>query len=261
MKNALKKLQMGDFTDAEVAKCEHLLNSIDLGQLTHQFGLFRSKQAQQHFESLTGLLAESLDNRLGVLMTELLKQLPNANPENILQPSNWLQKQIQSVSGASLRYWAAKKRIDSLLQEAEIAATRVEKLLSEMLQQQTQLQLEITQLRLHVAAGKLYLQRYTQQAPEAGSLDFDKPIERFARRLTNLTALLASHEMTATQLGRVYAQTVDLLERFYESSRVLFPIWQEHSLALLLNASNAPANARLAQQAFNALFNKLAQSA
>lgn len=261
MKNELQALHMGDFTDAEVAKCEHLLSSINLEQLPHQFGLFRSKQAQQHFENLTGLLAESLDNRLGALMTELLKQLPNANPEKILQPSNWLQKQIKSVSGASLRYWEAKKRIDSLLQEAEIAATRVEKLLSEMLKQQTQLQLEIAQLRLHVAAGRLYLQRHTPQSSEAEPLDFDKPIERFARRLTNLTALLASHEMTATQLDRVYAQTVDLLERFYESSRVLFPIWQEHSLALLLNAGNASTTIRLAQQAFNALFNKLSQSA
>ncbi|NOT85244.1 MAG: hypothetical protein HOP02_10815 [Methylococcaceae bacterium] len=252
MKNELQTLQMGDFTDAEVAKCERLLNSINLEQLPHQFGLSRSKQAQQNFEGLTGLLAESLDNRLGSLITELLKQLPNASPEN----PNWLQRQLGQTLVNSLRYENAKKRIDRLLQEGEVAATRLEQQLSEMVKQQTQLKLEVAQLRLHVAAGRLYLQRHLPPATDTESLDFDKPIERFARRLTNLTALLASHEMTATQLDLVYAQTVNLLERFYESSRVLFPIWQEHALALLLNGGNTAVKIRLVQYAFNALVKK-----
>jgi hypothetical protein len=117
-------------------------------------------------------------------------------------------------------------------------------------------------LRLLIAAGRLYLEN--QPAASSNTLDdcaVVNPVQRFSRSIATMSALLASHEMTAMQLDMAYTQTVNLLARYYDCSRVLIPIWQENSLAMLLSGHYTPVNIRLIKQTYNTLKNKLSQFA
>lgn len=258
MKEQLHALSMGDFSDAEVTQIECLLAAIDPEQMLQNFGFEQRETAEQCYDSLAGLLGESLTDRLACLITELLRLLSDADPAKVINNPSWLQRITGNYLEASINYLKARQGIDALLEETETVAARLEVLLVEINKQQVQLRIETAGLRLHIAAGRLYRVRDPcSSSSQVETYGFDNTEERFARRLTNLTALLASHEMTAVQLDMAYTQTADLLARYYESSRVLVPIWREHTLTLQLNQKNTPIQGRLAQQAYHTLKNNL----
>ena len=260
MKEQLQALYMGDFSDAEVTRVECLLVAIDPEKMLQNFGFGQSETAEQSYESLAGLLGESLTDRLASLIAKLLRLLSDADPAKVINNPSWLQRITGNYLEASINYLKARQGIDTLLEETETVATRLEVLLVEINKQQRQLHIEIAGLRLHIAAGRLYMARDPcSPSSQVKAYGFDNAGERFARRLTNLTALLASHEMTAVQLDMAYTQTADLLARYYESSHVLVPIWREHTLTLQLSKKNTPIQRRLAQQAYQALKNNLSQ--
>ncbi len=252
----LQGLQMGDFSDDEIAICEKLLNTIDINQMPHSFGFEQENSTEQSFESLTELLEQTLADRLASLITELLKNLADADPAKVFT-SNWLQKVTGKAIENSLNYLQARERIVELLQAAADTAAKLEILLIEIDKQRLQLRVETRRLRVHLAAGQLYLEREYRPVTIMEADSFDNTKERFARRLTNLAALMAANEMTIVQLDMAYTQTANLLARYYESSRVLVPIWRGHTLGLLLSGENASERIRLAQQAYKDLKNNL----
>ncbi|MEQ1560877.1 MAG: hypothetical protein ABL933_18325 [Methyloglobulus sp.] len=262
MKEQLQNLNMGDFSDDEVTQIETLLAAINPKQINHSFGFRQGDTFDQNFEDLAGFLEESLADRLATLITELLKCLSDADPVKMSRQPNWLEKVTGKYLEISLDYLEARLRIDGLLKEAEAAAQQLEVLFVEVDKQGRYLRTEIRDLRVHIAAGRLYMAR-SIRLPESNTEPdaFDKPQERFARRITNLAALLASHEMTTVQLDMAYAHMADLLANYYESCHVLLPIWREHSLGLALNGGNHPMQVNLARQAHLRLTNKLSEIA
>jgi hypothetical protein len=260
VKTYLQDFQMGDFSEDEVIQIETLLAGINPEQMPTDFGFTQRETCDHNFESLADLLGQPLTDHLASLITELLKRLADADPAKVFKQPNWLEKATGKYLETSLNFLEAGLRIDSLLKEAETAAKRIETLLAEIDKQRYQLRNEIRELRLSVAAGRLYLNRDTKQTLASETCVFDALEERFARRLTNLAALLASHEMTAMQLDLAHTHMSDLLANFYESCHVLLPIWRGHSLGLLLNEKNAPSQVGLAQQAYLALKNNLSHS-
>jgi hypothetical protein len=251
---------MGDFLEDEVVQIETLLAGINPEQMPTNFGFAQRETWGHNFESLADLLEQPLADHLASLITELLKRLSDADPAKVFKQPSWLGKATGKYLETSLNYLEARLRIDGLLEEAETAAKRLEILLAEIDKQRQYLRTEIGELRLCIAAGRLYLASDTHQPLVSEACAFNAGEERFARRLTNLAALLASHEMTAVQLDLAHAQTADLLANFYESCHVLVPIWRGHSLGLLLNEKNAPSQVGLAQQAYLALKNNLSLS-
>ncbi len=262
MKEQLQSLNMGGFSDDEITQIETLLAAINPKQINHNFGFRQGDTFDQNFEDLAGFLEESLADRLATLITELLKCLSDADPVKMSRQPNWLEKVTGKYLETCLDYLEAKLRIDGLLKEAEAAAKQLEDLLVEIEKQRHYLRTEMRDLRVHIAASRVYLARDTRLLESTNEPDsFDKPQERFARRITNLAALLASHEMTAVQLDIAYAHMADLLANYYESCHVLLPIWREHSLGLALNGENHPMQVNLARQAHLALTNKLSEMA
>ena len=90
---------------------------------------------------------------------------------------------------------------------------------------------ETARLDYLIRAGHEYL----DENPAAGvaaarQMEFDKPRERFARKLANLATLRASHAMSAMQMKLTRAQAVDMLDRFSETTSVLVPVWRQHTL-------------------------------
>ncbi|MCW4981023.1 hypothetical protein M7959_22880, partial [Enterobacter hormaechei subsp. xiangfangensis] len=92
------------------------------------------------------------------------------------------------------------------------------------------------------------------------ALVFDKPRERFARRLANLATLLASHEMAAMQMEITRGTCIDIADRFNETIKVLVPVWRQHTLSLLSVNNTDPTIVRKANQAHEALLKSLRQN-
>lgn len=121
--------------------------------------------------------------------------------------------------------------------------------------------METQRLRRLIQAGREYLDENPQVGvASTGELQFDKPRERFARKLANLATLLASHEMSVTQMMLTRAQAVDMLDRFTETSSVLVPVWRQHTLALITTKSMSPSMVAEASKAHQALMRSLSQS-
>ena len=260
MRQRLQRLNMGDFTDEEVAICETLLATIDLQKMLHHSGFNYPKNPHLNFENLLGLLEQPLARHLKFLIAELLKQLAKTDPEKLFKEPSWLQMAIEKTSGKAHSCLEAKQHIDSLIKEADVVAGKLELMLAEIAVQLKLLRNEMANLRLLIAAGRLYL----ADLPDTLSIPVDdyaavNPVQRFSRSIATMAALLTSHKMTAVQLEMAYAQTEGLLARYYDCSRVLIPVWQENSLVALLSGQYTPVKIRLMKQTYNTLKHKLSQ--
>src|SRR5690606_38531345 len=92
---------------------------------------------------------------------------------------------------------------------------------------------EVVALKLYIQAGREFLdENPLVGAVQAGDMEFDRPRERLARKLANLSTLVASHELSVNQMKLSRAQAVDMLDRFRETVSILVPVWRQHTLTL-----------------------------
>jgi len=207
------------------------------------------------------LMEGSPVTKLAEKIGEIVTKLADADPQRLAKKPTWVERFTGKTVETHVRYQVARKQLDELLVQAEGIAQRVRDTLTALEALLANHREEVERLTAHIQAGRDYLNENPDAGkPAQGSLEFDNPRERFARKLANLATLLASHEMSVTQMKLTRAQAVDMLDRFNETGSVLVPVWRQHTLALLTSKSMNPAMVAEATKAHQALMRSLAQS-
>jgi len=212
-------------------------------------------------EEFSNLLEAGAVSALAEKLGEVVAKLADADPQQLVQKSSWFGRLLGREVERQLVYQVARKTLDEVLEEAESLAQRVRdtlKALDDVLASHAS---EVERLRIYLQAGREFLDENPQAGvAAAGALDFDRPRERFARKLANLTTLLLSHEMSVTQLRLTRTQAVHILDRFSETESVLVPVWRQHSFALITTKTLNPTLVSEASRAHRALMQSLSKS-
>lgn len=192
---------------------------------------------------------------------EIVAKLGDADPQRIAQKPTWFERLLGKEVERQVRYQVARKALDELLSDAEGVAQRVRDTLRVLDGLLLSHAADADRLRAYIQAGREFLDENPQAGlAAAGALEFDRPRERFARKLANLATLLSCHEMSVTQMKLTRAQAVDMLDRFSETASVLVPVWRQHTLALITTKNMNPAMVTEATKAHHALMRSLSKS-
>lgn len=220
-----------------------------------------SSDGLQALNSFSDMMEQGAVSALALRIGQVVAKLADADPQRIAQKATWLERMTGSDVERHVRYEVARKSLDELLIESEGEAQRVRDTLVAIDALLDSHGLEVLRLKALIQAGREYLvERPDVGLAASGDLQFDRPRERFARKLANLAALLASHEMSVTQMRLTRAQAVDMLDRFSETASVLVPVWRQHTLALITTKNMNPSMVREATKAHQALLRSLSQS-
>lgn len=210
---------------------------------------------------LSDLMESGSASALSSKIAEILNKMADASPEQITRKPSWLEKKLGGAVEKQLRYQVARSSLDQLLAEAEGHAQGVRdtlNALSTMVEAHTA---ESKLLQAHIKAGREFLDENPRIGVVAdGQIEFDRPRERFARKLANLATLLASHELSVSQMKLSRAQAMDMLDRFRETVTVLVPVWRQHTLTLITTKHMSPAMVEAASNAHKALMSSLSES-
>lgn len=210
---------------------------------------------------ISNLMESGAVGALAGHISEIVSKLTDADPEKVAKKTNWLGRFLGNEVERQVRYQVARKALDELLLDAEVVAQRVKDTLTSIDGLIKSHGMETQRLRRLIQAGREFLDENPQVGvANLGELQFDKPRERFARKLANLATLLASHEMSVTQMMLTRAQAVDMLDRFTETSSILVPVWRQHTLALITTKGMSPSMVAEASKAHHALMRSLSQS-
>ncbi|MGV8865216.1 MAG: protein KlaA [Pseudomonas sp.] len=187
--------------------------------------------------------------------------LGDADPQKIAQKPSFLDRLLGRELEREVRYRVARHSLDTLIAHAEthaVGARHTVKTIDRLLAKHSE---DAARIRVLLQAGREYLAENPQAGiytnPEA---EFDRPRERFARKLANLATLLTSHELSVMQMKLARAQAVDILDRFSETVSILVPVWRQHTLALITTKNMSPAMIAAATQAHQALMRSLTNS-
>lgn len=212
-------------------------------------------------DEFSTLMERGAVTALAAKIGEIVSALADADPQKIAQKPNWLERVLGGGLEKTVRYQMARKSLEKLLEDAEGHAQRVRdtvRALDEMMLAHAG---QAERLRICIQAGREFLDENPQAgAVASGALEFDRPRERFARKLANLATLLSSHEMSVMQMKLTRAQAVDMLDRFSETASVLVPVWRQHTLALITTKNMSPAMVEEATKAHKALMRSLSKS-
>jgi uncharacterized protein YaaN involved in tellurite resistance len=210
----------------------------------------------------TQLMQVSSVSKLAGQINLIIQFMKAADPKRIAIKSSWFARFTGANLERRVRFEVAKVSLDELIEQAGVTSKTVSEAITAMDSLINQNREQTEELRTYIEAGKQYLQANPQDqaSQQAEHLSFENPHERFARRLSNLSALLASHEMSVIQLRLVRAQAIDLLDRFVETTTVLIPVWQQHKVALSSATTLDPAMVAAATKAHDALQLSLANS-
>lgn len=212
-------------------------------------------------DQLSSLMEGGSVTRLAGTIAQLLTNMTDASPERIAKKASWFGKKFGGELERHAKYHVARKTLEDLLAEAEAQAQGVRDTVSSINALIVSHQHEISHLDAHVKAGRQFLDENPDAGVVApGSMEFDRPRERLARKLANLVTLLASHELSISQMKLSRAQAIDLLDRFSETVSVLVPVWRQHTLTLITTKAISPALVAQASSAHNELMRSLALS-
>ena len=210
---------------------------------------------------LSSLMEGGCASALADKITEILSMMADASPETISKPPTWLERLLGAAVEKQVRYRVARHNLERLLSEAEGCAQGVRDTVASIDRLIDSHTLEGQQLTIFIQAGREFLsENPAVGAVPDGALSFDRPRERLARKLANLATLLASHELSVSQMKLSRAQAVDMLDRFSETVSVLVPVWRQHSLTLISTQHMSPGMVRQASTAHQALMASLSQS-
>ncbi len=200
-------------------------------------------------------------SRLAAHVAQIVGKLADASPEKVAKKATWLEKITGRQIETKVRYLVARKQLDELIEAAQGVAQGVRDALASIKRLITAHYADVAQLKAHIVAGQEFLTENPDMGvPLKGALEFDNTRERFARKLANLATLLSSLELSVTQLKLTKAQAIDMLDRFEETTRVLVPVWRQHTLAIAATANMSPAMIAEAGRAHEALMHSLEKS-
>lgn len=222
-------------------------------------GEYGSDKLNAHaLHEFSNLMEGGAVSALAGKIREIVEKLSDADPKRIAQKPSWFERLLGREIEHQVRYQVARKVLDELLDEAQGVAQRVRDTLRALDGLLATHAAEADRLRAYIQAGREFLDENPQTGiAVAGALEFDRPRERLARKLTNLATLLSSHEMSVTQMKLTRAHAVDMLDRFSETESVLVPVWRQHTLALITTKSVNPAMVTEATKAHHALMHSL----
>lgn len=211
------------------------------------------------------LMEQGSVGKLSMEIESIIHMLGHADPQKIARPTAGFGKWLDDLMGKSIEnkvlYEQARNSLDAMINNAQVIAKSVEQMLISIEHLIAQHRTEVDQLSKYIQAGREFLAEHPQATPdEVGVTQFDRPYERFARKLTNLATLEASHKMSLMQLKLTQAQAIDMLDRFTETTQVLIPVWRQHTLGLITHSSMSPEMMAQANAAHEALMKSLTNS-
>lgn len=233
-----------------------------------RIGEYGPKSGGAILEAVADLLEQGSVSLLAAKISEIINGLSDADPRVLTKEASWLDRVLGRNIERQVRYQVARKSLDALLDETAVVAERTRKTLRTVEDLLKAHQAEVMTLQTYLSAGEEYLTEH----PDAGittkammkesalELEFDRPRERFTRKLANLNALLTSHQLSISQLALARAQTIDLLDRYQETATILLPVWRQHTLTLLTTQHMSPEMVSKATKAHEALTASLRQS-
>lgn len=214
-----------------------------------------------NIDQLSALMEAGSLAKLASSIAEILTKMADASPEKISKPPTWLERMLGGGLEKHVRYQVARKTFEQLLEQAERHACGVRKTEAGLTQLIASHASESERLKAHIQAGHEFLNEHpVMGALESGALEFDRPRERFARKLANLAALLASHELSVNQMKLSRAKAIDMLDRFGETVSVLVPVWRQHTLTLITTKNMSADMVAEASKAHQALMASLSSS-
>lgn len=220
----------------------------------------RTAKGKDGMNELSELMEGSPVGRLANALIEITAKLADADPRKIAKTPTWLERFTGKQVETHVLYQVARKSLDVMVSNAEGAAQGVRDTIEAINRLMESHGTEADNLQAYLQAGREFLAENPETgAPTAGSIEFDNPRERFARKLANLATLLYSHQLSVTQMKLTKAQAVDMLDRFEETSQVLLPVWRQHTLTLMTTKHMSPAMVAEATKAHEALMRSLAQ--
>ncbi|QJT37109.1 protein KlaA (plasmid) [Aeromonas media] len=200
-------------------------------------------------------------SRLAKMIGDIVASLSEADPKVLARKPSWWENLIGKHVEQQVKYQVARKNLDALLDDAKKVSLEVYKTLESLEQLISTHETDAAALKLYIDAGREYLAENPDAGVrEEGVMEFDKPRERFARKLVNLATLQQSHEMSLYQMKMTRAQAIDMLDRFTETVSVLVPVWRQHTLSLITTDKMSPAMIAEATKAHGALMKSLAES-
>lgn len=220
-----------------------------------------SALSSKAMDKYSNLLEKDAVTALSGALSRIVSALADADPRSISNNPSWFSRFTGKHLEKRVRYQHARERVEVLINEGNGYLTHVEETLVALEELLETYVSEIRRLKVYIQAGQEYLSDSTEEKEnEDLSLFFDKPRERFARRLANLATLLASHEMATMQMEITRGSCIDISDRFNETVRVLVPVWRQHTLSLLTVNNIDPSIVKKANQAHEALLKSLRQN-
>lgn len=207
------------------------------------------------------LMESGAVSRLAKMIGEIVSHLAEADPKVIAKKPSWWENLIGKHVEKHVHYQMARQNLETLLGNAKETADKVREAIGQLDEMIVTHAQDAAALKLYIDAGREYLEENPLAGiNESGAMEFDKPRERFARKLANLGTLYQSHEMSVFQMKLTKAQAIDMLDRFSETSSVLVPVWRQHTLALITTDKMSPAMLAEASKAHDSLMKSLSDS-
>ncbi|EBM5962830.1 TPA: toxic anion resistance protein [Salmonella enterica subsp. enterica serovar 16:l,v:-] len=207
------------------------------------------------------LMEKSAVSALSESISRIVNALADADPRSIAKKPSWFAKFSGSHLEKRARYQKARMNVEGLIGEGKGYMAHVYETLHALEDLMDIHVRESERLKIYIEAGRDFLRQLPDEPkPDELNVVFDKPRERFARKIANLATLLASHEMSVMQMKITRAQCIDILDRFNETVNVLVPVWRQHTLSLITTNNMDPAMVSKATQAHQALMKSLNQS-
>lgn len=217
--------------------------------------------AAKNIDQLSALMQRGATGALAKQIAEILSKMADASPEKISKAPTFMDRLLGHGLEKQVRYQVARKTLDEMIATAEVHAQSVRDTVARLSQLIDSHANDVLSIRIYIQAGREYLDENPNAgASQDGAMEFDRPRERLARKLANLTALLASHELSVNQMKLTRAQAVDLLDRVSETVDVLVPVWRQHSLTLITTLHMSPSLVAEASKAHQALMQSLSRS-
>lgn len=210
-------------------------------------------------DELTRTIEQSPTSALAQAIQAIVEALRGADPRVVSQKRGWLTRFTGKDLEGVLRYRTARRDVDHLIRKADELAAQIGQVVDHLEQVIQRHEGETRVLRLRIKAGQQYLLQNPVPIETADdSPTVENQLERFARRLTNLTALLASHDMSLAQMKLARSNAINLLDRYMEISTVLVPVWRQNTLAIVSTEKNNPTALSDATKAHESLLISLA---
>ncbi|EES2026007.1 TPA: protein KlaA [Escherichia coli] len=245
--------------------------SVDELKSTVLPGLIMDARAISHYgdsavssgamDRYSSLMEKNAVTELSGTLSGIVSALVQADPQRIESNPSWLSRFTGKHLETQVRYQLARHKVEHLIDQGEFFLAHVNETLQALDDLLAIYQLEIRHLNIFIQAGREYLKdSFVDAMPEETRIAFDNPRERLARKIANLATLLSSHEMTEMQLKMTQAQCIDMMDRFDETTKVLVPVWRQHTLSLNTAKNIDPSIVKQATSAHEALLSSLHKS-